>query len=114
MTDPTTVLASARTLPIRFVGAGLLALALFIGFKGVASAVTLCGDHVEFLDKLATGSAEDPKALGMIADGGVLELLTSESGTWTIIVTRPSGESCIVATGKAWETLGKPAPGQPV
>jgi len=114
MTDPTTVLASARTLPIRIFGTGLLALALFVGVKGAAAAPAVCGDHVEFLDKLATGSAEGPKAIGMIADGGVLELLTSKAGTWTIIVTRPTGESCIVATGKAWEILGKPTPGQPV
>ncbi len=59
MTDPTIVLASARTLPIRIVGAALLALALFIGFKGVAAGQSICGNQVESLDRQATGSAQE-------------------------------------------------------
>ncbi len=59
MTDPTIVLASARTLPIRIVGAALLALALFIGLKGAAAGQSFCGNHGEILDRLATGSAQE-------------------------------------------------------
>ena len=114
MTDPITRLARVRTLPIRMVGGALLALAIFIVFSAPASAQTVCGDHVEFLDEAATRHAEDPKAIGIAADGSVFELLASEAGTWTIIVTRPTGQSCVVATGKAWETLGQPVPGRPV
>ncbi len=113
MTDPITRLTRARTLPIRMVSAALLALALFSGVSAPASAQTVCGDHIEFLDKAATGHAEGPKAIGIAADGSVFELLTSEARTWTIIVTRPTGESCIFATGKAWETFGQPVSGRP-
>ena len=59
MTDPTIVLASARTLPIRIVGAALLALALFIGFRGVAAGQIVCGGQAEILDTRAMGSAQE-------------------------------------------------------
>jgi hypothetical protein len=29
----------------------------------------------------------------------------SPGGTWTIMMTVPGGPTCIVATGKQWETL---------
>ncbi len=69
MTDPTNVLASARTLPIRIFGAALLALALFIGFKGVAAGQTICGGDSEILDTRATGSAQEGHAISSIRRG---------------------------------------------
>ena len=33
-------------------------------------------------------------------------MFTSDGGaTWTIILTRPGGTSCLVAAGEAWMTL---------
>jgi len=32
-------------------------------------------------------------------------VLVSEAGTWTILVTAPSGTSCAVASGEAWQSL---------
>ena len=34
-----------------------------------------------------------------------LEVLASDGGTWTIIVTRLAGRSCVVASGEAWEEV---------
>ncbi|MDP7547755.1 MAG: hypothetical protein QGF20_10715 [Alphaproteobacteria bacterium] len=49
----------------------------------------------------------------MSSNGTVVEVLASESGSWTIILTKPNGASCVVATGQAWETIerkdGRPA-----
>ena len=38
-------------------------------------------------------------------NGGVLEVLSSEKGSWTILVTMPNGVSCMLATGQSWEAL---------
>ena len=34
-----------------------------------------------------------------------------DTGTWTITVTRPSGLTCLVASGQAFETLAEALPG---
>jgi hypothetical protein len=50
--------------------------------------------------------------LPLSRNGNVLEVLKSDkAGTWTIIVTRPNGMSCVVASGEAWEELPKLALG---
>lgn len=50
---------------------------------------------------------EAPSATGVTSGGGLVEVLTSEARTWTIIVTTPRGWSCIVASGSAWYTFRK-------
>jgi hypothetical protein len=45
----------------------------------------------------------------------VIEIFTSASGSWTIVVTRPDGQTCLVASGQAWEDITDelPAKGEP-
>ena len=45
----------------------------------------------------------------------VVEIFTSASGSWTIVVTRPDGQTCLVASGQAWEDITEelPAKGEP-
>ena len=45
--------------------------------------------------------------MGLSAEGSVLEILASDTGSWTLIVTRPSGVSCVVAHGQGWESMPK-------
>lgn len=71
------------------------------------SAQSICGDRANFVDQLQDQYGETPTQIGLASDGTVLEVLTSKSGSWTIIVTRPDGISCVVATGESWETLPK-------
>jgi hypothetical protein len=43
------------------------------------------------------------------ANGHLVEVFASNDGTsWTIVVTRPDGWSCIVAVGEDWEMLPNP------
>jgi hypothetical protein len=72
-----------------------------------ALAQTLCGDRSEFLKQLDRSYGEHTEALGIAANGAVLEVLTSEKGSWTILVTSPKGTTCVVATGESWETVHK-------
>ena len=47
---------------------------------------------------------EEPIALGLANEGSVIEVLTSDGGsTWTIMISRPNGSSCLVAAGEGWE-----------
>ena len=76
--------------------AALLALA-----PGLAEAEP-CADRAEFLEVLANGYGEVPVAMGLAADGRVVEVFASGNGSWTIIVTMPTGQTCGVLAGEAW------------
>ena len=43
--------------------------------------------------------------------GTMVEVLTSDKGSWTILTTLPNGLSCMVAAGKYWENLPKKVAG---
>ena len=57
---------------------------------------------------------ERPVAAGLEAGGRLIELFASaESATWTIVMTMPAGESCVIAVGQHWLDMKQPAPGGP-
>ncbi len=49
--------------------------------------------------------SEIPVAMGLASNGGVIEVLASENGSWTLLVTMPDGTSCVLAAGESWEAL---------
>ena len=65
-----------------------------------------CGARTTVLEYLSAKYSEKPVAMGIAANGGLIEVLTSKEGsTFTIIVTMPDGETCMVAAGEGWEIL---------
>jgi hypothetical protein len=65
-----------------------------------------CGPRTALLDQLAKQYKEAPAAVGLANGGALVEVLTSEDGaTWTIVVSRPDGTSCLVAAGQEWQAL---------
>jgi hypothetical protein len=70
-----------------------------------AAAQGVCGERTKILKQLQQGYEEQPVGMGLAANGAVLEVLTSEAGSWTILVTLPQGATCILATGESWEEL---------
>ncbi|MCC4240391.1 hypothetical protein [Thalassospira povalilytica] len=66
----------------------------------------VCGDRSQVLASLANKYSEKPVAMGVTANGGVIEVIVAPDGmTWTILFTYPSGPSCLVASGEAWQEL---------
>ena len=75
-----------------------------------ASAQQVCGERTKLMTHLGENYAEAPVAMGLTSAGAVVEVLTSSSGTWTFLVTYPTGQTCMVASGESWEMLTiKPA-----
>jgi hypothetical protein len=65
-----------------------------------------CGARNAVLDYLSTKYEEKPIAMGIAANGSLIEVLSSNKGsTFTIIVTAPEGKTCMVAAGEGWEDL---------
>lgn len=76
-----------------------------------ALAQSVCGERSKFLKQLSRVHSEGPVAMGLVSNGSILEVLASTSGSWTILVTRPDGVSCVVAVGQDWETIPSIATG---
>jgi hypothetical protein len=94
---------------------GLAALALLCSAalsQPAAAAPKLCGDRDQLLKRLEQANQEIPQAVGLSGDGGVVEVLVSPDGVWTMLVTYPKRPTCVVAAGPAWEMqqlAGEPA-----
>ncbi|MBG04564.1 MAG: hypothetical protein CMM59_10875 [Rhodospirillaceae bacterium] len=65
-----------------------------------------CEQRRTVLQYLSNEYSEKPVAMGVAENGGLIEVLTSHKGnTFTIIVTSPEGETCMVAAGEDWQAL---------
>ncbi|WP_417624971.1 hypothetical protein [Paremcibacter congregatus] len=83
-----------------------LAAVFFLSLSPVTSASPVCGDRAKVIDSLNAKYAEEPVAVGVTANGGVIEVLKSPHGeSWTILFTYPTGPTCLVASGEAWQEL---------
>ena len=115
---PASPSASPAATAIRFSVACLAAIALMLGARGQAHAQQTqsqtqtvapqisCGSHAEISGKLADRFSEAAVAMGLTSTGEVIDIFTSSDGeTWTIVMTRPDGTSCLMAAGRTWEAI---------
>ncbi len=75
-----------------------------------ASAQVTCNQRDNVLGHLAQKYQEVPVAIGVTNRGGLVEVLSTGDGkTWTIIISTPDGQSCLVAAGEGWRAVPKAA-----
>ncbi|MDZ4094640.1 MAG: hypothetical protein U1D35_06985 [Paracoccaceae bacterium] len=96
----------------------LFTAAILFGAAGTAPpplyAQTVCTARQVLVDQLAGKHAEQLSGLGYQTGSQVMEVWSSyETGTWTLLVTRADGVSCVVATGTDWtqHVSARPVPG---
>ena len=61
-----------------------------------------CGPHAEMKEGLQTRYKESRRGLGLISPTAVMEVYFSEAGTWTVLITDISGNSCVASSGTFW------------
>ena len=85
----------------------VVALTAIPGLFSVAFAQQpMCTERNAVLNQLSNQYSEAPVAMGVANNGGVLEILSSSARkSWTIILTMPSGVTCMIAAGENWEAL---------
>ena len=85
----------------------VFAAGLFVATTSPAMAQQpLCTERSEVVKQLSSQYSEAPVAMGIANNGGVVEILSSQTGTsWTIILTMPNGVTCMIAAGENWESL---------
>jgi len=68
-----------------------------------AHAMTQCGEREAVVDALSEKHLERHIGSGFQSASGLMEIWASETkGTWTILLTRPDGKTCVVASGSHW------------
>lgn len=68
-----------------------------------------CANRDQIVARLEAGYGETLQSMGLNQNSSLLEVYASEeTGTWTILVTRPDGIACLIAAGQMWD--GTPAP----
>ena len=86
----------------------ILALSAGLAVVSTSAAVAQpqCDQRDSVLQVLQQKYKEQPVALGVTHNGGLVEVLTTGNGnTWSIIVTTPQGMSCLVAAGEGWKAM---------
>ena len=84
-------------------------LALIPALLGLATPLLAqppCAPRTLIIEKLERQFGEAPRSIGLTANGRMIEVFSSaESGTWTILMTRADGTSCLMASGSDFEML---------
>ncbi len=91
-------------LGLRSVGVGLM---LCLSATAAISQPN-CGKRNELIKILDQTYHEASTGLGTINELAVIEVFTSEKGSFTILASQANGISCIIATGQNWETSELP------
>ncbi len=85
----------------------VVAISFLMAMPTLAMAQTIWFDRTDMLDRLAAEFEEHLAEVKLIKDQGLLEFLKSPTkGTWTVILTKPSGTSCVIATGEGLTASG--------
>jgi hypothetical protein len=71
-----------------------------------ASAQSICASKKDFLDALAAKYGEAEIMNGTASDGttALMVLANPETGTWSIMIVRPGGFICMLASGDDYQT----------
>ena len=81
-----------------------------VAVPGPLLAQVNCAERDAVVDRLETGYGETFAGGGLQSSSQIIEVWASEDqGTWTILMTRPDGMSCIMASGTDWRK-GLPQP----
>jgi hypothetical protein len=70
-----------------------------------AEAAPQCGNHDKIVDALGEKFKETRRVMGVVNSKTVMEIFMSPQGTWSIVITDTSGNSCITAFGEDWQDV---------
>jgi hypothetical protein len=83
------------------IAAASLASVAFVATPAMAQQTMLCGLRDDMGRMLDQRFGEQPQAAGVVGDR-IVELLVSQTGSWTILITGTDGRACVVTGGEDW------------
>lgn len=76
-------------------------------FVSPVSAQNICGPRDEIVARLNTAYAEVLRAEALTVNGHMIEVYVSVNGSWTVLLTAPGAQSCVVGAGEHWQFIGQ-------
>ena len=74
-----------------------------VSVPSVGLAQQACATRDVVVERLSTGYGESFQGGGLQSDTKIFEVWYSEeAGTWTILMTKADGTSCVMASGTNW------------
>ena len=64
-----------------------------------------CAARGDIIDRLADKYGEVPVGMGLTSTGKVIEILKSDNGSWSIVMTGTDGKTCAMAVGEGWSDV---------
>ena len=86
----------------------VVAAALFFGAAAAKGQNIPCGDRGVVLEHLKKHFGEKRSAVGVTANGRLIEIMTGPQGSWTILVSYPGGPTCLILNGEGWRQIVEP------
>ena len=84
-----------------FLAAGIVLAALCTPTQAQAP----CERRAKIVSVLLQQFDETQVGSGITPNGQLLELFASPKGSWTVLLSHPAGQSCMIATGENWHAL---------
>lgn len=104
----------------RFLNAKALGLILLVlGFLALEPSVASaqqppCGQRTTIVEWLEKQFDEKRAGIGISLEGRLVEIFTSGSGSWTVLMTFPGGPTCLILSGENWHPIKVPPSGPAV
>ncbi len=96
-----------KQLAIRIFAVVAFAFALLL-HTATVKAQPVCMPHDEFRVELQRNFSEAPVAIAVASNGALIELYAKrDRSSWTLMMTRPDGTSCVLVAGEEWNDLRK-------
>ena len=74
-----------------------------------ATAAMVCAKRGEITKRLKQRFGEAPTSVGIVGES-LLELYTSKRGSFTVVITRANGISCLLVAGESWRKIKEKDP----
>ncbi len=97
-----------KPVAIRIFAVVTFAFALLMHTAATVKAQPVCMPHDDFRVELHRNFLEDPVAIAIANNGALIELYAKrDRSSWTLVMTRPAGISCVLVAGEEWNDLRK-------
>ena len=101
-------LGDPKQIAIRVFAVVAFAFALLLHTAATVKAQPVCMPHDDFRVELHRNFSEAPVAIAVANNGALIELYAKrDKSSWTLVMTRPGGLSCVLVAGEEWNDLRK-------
>ncbi len=96
----------ARPVAVRTLAATAVSLGLLLQTAGLVQAQPVCMPRGDLREELHKQFSEAPAAGAIANNGALVQLFASrDRSSWTLVMTRPGGTSCVLVAGENWNEL---------